>query len=318
MDNTTSNPMVIMIPIIFLWILISSIIIWSDPKKRNPLNIGKNKNLLTPWNISWIDALIFFFAIILFVFLVHAVVQSLIDFETIELTPKIALISILCLQIPILLCFIIFQKFYFKENQISLNSYSDAYKKRNKNTLTEHKLFQYFEFDHTRFLEDFKKSGVYFLQFLPLIWIVTLVWNFTLKILQKNSLIKEIPAQELVDFLNSSDINLSYFLLIAACGIILAPLVEEIIFRGCIYRFLKSKTTLLNAQIVTSILFAFAHFNLLSFVPIIFMGFILVRIYESNGSLWQSILFHAFFNASSFIFLGLAKYSGINIAFIFS
>jgi membrane protease YdiL (CAAX protease family) len=212
--------------------------------------------------------------------------------EELELTPQIAILSILSLQGPILLNFILFQKFYLKENAIQLNLVP------------------------VNVAQDLKHSLILFAQFLPVIWLLSIIWSSFLRLLQHFSLIEAFPIQPLVELL-AKDMPILNFLMIALLGIALAPLVEEIIFRGCLYRFLKSRHSILVAQLVSAVLFALLHDNLNSFLPLVFIGFILVRIYESTGSIYKAIYFHAFFNASSFIFMGLLKYSGLPLEVIF-
>ena len=137
-----------------------------------------------------------------------------------------------------------------------------------------------------------------------------------LGLLQYFSIIKEFPVQPLVELL-ATDIPMLDFLIIAILGVAFVPVVEEIIFRGCLYRFLKARHTIFIAQLISAALFALLHDNLNSFIPLVFIGFILARIYESTGSIYKTIFFHAFFNASSFTFLGLLKYSGLPLEIIF-
>ena len=80
-------------------------------------------------------------------------------------------------------------------------------------------------------------------------------------------------------------------------GVVIAPIVEEHIIHGCLYRFLKSQTTVLPAQIASGILFSMIHWNLLSFLPLVLVGIFLARIYEKTGSILVAIWFHAFFNS---------------------
>jgi membrane protease YdiL (CAAX protease family) len=115
----------------------------------------------------------------------------------------------------------------------------------------------------------------------------------------------------------AKDIPMLDFLLIALLGIAFVPVIEEIIFRGCLYRFLKARNSIVVAQLVSAALFALLHDNLNSFLPLVFIGFILARIYEASGSIYKTIFFHALFNASSFTFLGLLKYSELPLEIIF-
>ncbi|MDG1702009.1 MAG: type II CAAX endopeptidase family protein [Opitutae bacterium] len=285
-----------LISLLFLGIILSSILIWSQKKHRNPLDLGQNNSRVPNWDIPWIDFLLFIFSAFLLIILAQNLLAlwlpDLPEGEELELTPQIALLSILSLQGPILLNFILFQKFYLKENAIQLNLVP------------------------VNVAQDLKHSLILFAQFLPVIWLLSIIWSSFLRLLQHFSLIEAFPIQPLVELL-AKDMPILNFLMIALLGIALAPLVEEIIFRGCLYRFLKSRHSILVAQLVSAVLFALLHDNLNSFLPLVFIGFILVRIYESTGSIYKAIYFHAFFNASSFIFMGLLKYSGLPLEVIF-
>ena len=280
----------------FLGIILSSILIWAQKKHRNPLQLGQNPSTLPQWNIQWIDFLLFIFSGFLLVLLAQNLLAAWIpeppDDEEIELNSQIALLSILTLHGPILLNYILFQKFYLKENSLRFNLVP------------------------LNLGEDLKQTLFLFVQFLPLIWLISILWSSFLGLLQHFSLIKEFPVQPLVELL-ATDIPMLDFLIIAVLGVAFVPVVEEIIFRGCLYRFLKARHTILIAQLISAALFALLHDNLNSFIPLVFIGFILARIYESTGSIYKTIFFHAFFNASSFTFLGLLKYSGLPLEIIF-
>ena len=298
MTEYEPNFLASVISLLFLGIILASILIWSQKKYRNPLELGlgQNNTKVTSWNIPWIDFLLFIFSAFLLIILAQNLLAlclpELPEDETLELTPQLALLSILTLQGPILLNYILFQKFYLKENAIQLNLVP------------------------ANVTQDLKHSLTLFAQFLPVIWLLSIIWSGFLSLLQHFSLIEEFPVQPLVELI-AKDIPIFDFLLIAIVCIALAPLVEEIIFRGCLYRFLKSRHSILFAQLASAVLFALLHDNLNSFLPLVFIGFILVRIYESTGSIYKAIYFHAFFNASSFIFMGLLKYSGLPLEVIF-
>ena len=296
MTEYEPNFLASMIPLIFLGIIFASILIWAQKERRNPLQLGQNPSTLPDWNIQWIDFFLFIFSGFLFVLLAQnilaAYMPELPEGDTIELTPQIALLSILTLHGPILLSYLLFQKFYLKDNGIRLNIVP------------------------VNFFADFKQSFILFIQFLPLIWIISILWSSLLGLLQHFSLIEEFPVQPLVELM-AKDIPMLDFLLIAFLGIAFVPVIEEIIFRGCLYRFLKARNSIVVAQLVSAALFALLHDNLNSFLPLVFIGFILARIYEASGSIYKTIFFHALFNASSFTFLGLLKYSELPLEIIF-
>ena len=102
----------------FLGIILSSILIWAKKKHRNPLQLGQNPSILPQWNIQWIDFLLFIFSGFLLVLLAQSLLATWMpeppEGEEIELNSQIALLSILTLHGPILLNYILFQKFYLK------------------------------------------------------------------------------------------------------------------------------------------------------------------------------------------------------------
>lgn len=90
--------------------------------------------------------------------------------------------------------------------------------------------------------------------------------------------------------------ELFYFFLDAS---LLAPVWEEIVFRGFFYPLFKAKIGKNIALVLVSILFATAHYHLPTFIPLAFFGMILGWVYENQGSLGYPIALHAIFNTFS-------------------
>ena len=78
--------------------------------------------------------------------------------------------------------------------------------------------------------------------------------------------------------------------------IIMAPIIEEIIFRGYFQSFLLKKYPLWIALIVPSAIFAFIHFDLYAAPQLFVAGLCLASIRFIYKSLWPAILFHFFHN----------------------
>ncbi|MDE0820935.1 MAG: type II CAAX endopeptidase family protein [Opitutales bacterium] len=132
-----------------------------------------------------------------------------------------------------------------------------------------------------------------FIKFLPLLWIVTLLANIFLYMIGINP-----EQQKLVEMMReAAQQRPIQFAGLAFGAIILAPLAEETLFRGYIYRFLRAKSSQSNAAIFSSLLFALIHFNLTSFAPLFLLSLLLTWTYEKTGNLLTPILFHAIFNA---------------------
>ena len=81
---------------------------------------------------------------------------------------------------------------------------------------------------------------------------------------------------------------------------LLAPLGEELIFRGFLYRILRMHWGILPALALTSLAFALLHPAL---VPYLALSTAFCLAYEWTGSLWTSILLHAGWNGLSYVLL---------------
>ncbi|MFW6218125.1 MAG: CPBP family intramembrane glutamic endopeptidase, partial [Verrucomicrobiota bacterium] len=123
-------------------------------------------------------------------------------------------------------------------------------------------------------------------------------------------IVETFSPQELVTLFTRGGDPLAIVLLVLL-AVVMAPIIEEIIFRGCLYRFLKSQTTLLPAQILSGAFFALVHGNLLSFVPLVLVGVLLARIYEASGNILTAMFFHAAFNGFSLLMLFLVNTSTV-------
>lgn len=84
-------------------------------------------------------------------------------------------------------------------------------------------------------------------------------------------------------------------------AIVLAPLLEEILFRGVLYRGIKQYGYPRLALFGSALLFATIHFSLLTFVPLTVLAIILTLLYEKADNLMAPIVAHSLFNAANFI-----------------
>jgi membrane protease YdiL (CAAX protease family) len=86
-------------------------------------------------------------------------------------------------------------------------------------------------------------------------------------------------------------------------AVIMAPVAEEVIFRGYFYGVIRSYGGRLPALLTSSLLFAAIHVHLPSLLGLGILAIILCMVYERTGSLWASIAMHAAFNASTIVVL---------------
>lgn len=83
--------------------------------------------------------------------------------------------------------------------------------------------------------------------------------------------------------------------LFAFSSVVVAPLAEELFFRGYVLGVLRARDPA-NALFVSAFLFAFVHFYVIHFVPVFLIGLLLGALYERRGSLVAPIVAHGFSN----------------------
>lgn len=86
--------------------------------------------------------------------------------------------------------------------------------------------------------------------------------------------------------------------LTSAC---MAPVLEELLFRGLIYKRLRFICKPAIAAVISSLAFGLTHGNLVQFVYAFLAGMLLAYVYEKYKNLWAPILFHFCANAVSIL-----------------
>jgi membrane protease YdiL (CAAX protease family) len=98
--------------------------------------------------------------------------------------------------------------------------------------------------------------------------------------------------------------------LVIITGTILTPLVEELLFRGVLYQALRRSLPVSGATVLSAMIFALMHLNVVMFIPLLVMGLILALVYEWSGSIVPTILLHACNNGIMLLIL-LGTYQGL-------
>jgi membrane protease YdiL (CAAX protease family) len=114
-------------------------------------------------------------------------------------------------------------------------------------------------------------------------------------------------AQPLVQALENPAMPAAEEIFIGAMAVFLAPVAEEVLFRGILYPTIKQLGYPKAAPWVTSVIFGAMHFNLPSFVPLTIFSLVLIYLYEKTGSLWASITAHSVFNLIGFLMVLLTS-----------
>jgi len=95
-----------------------------------------------------------------------------------------------------------------------------------------------------------------------------------------------------------------------ATAVLLAPVAEEMLFRGILYPVIKQAGYPRLALWGTSLLFAAVHLNTVTFVPLLVLALVLTALYERTNNLLAPIAAHLLFNALNFGMLLLLQQSG--------
>lgn len=75
-------------------------------------------------------------------------------------------------------------------------------------------------------------------------------------------------------------------------GVIIAPLVEEIFFRGFLFQGFRQRYGWIPALLLSSGIFAAAHLDPASFIPTFALGAAMGYVYHRSNSLWPSVILH--------------------------
>ena len=86
----------------------------------------------------------------------------------------------------------------------------------------------------------------------------------------------------------------------AVAAVLLAPVVEESLFRGILYPAIKQQGFPKTALLGTSLLFAAIHVNLMTFLPLTVFALVMVFLYEKTDTLLAPIFAHCLFNGANF------------------
>jgi hypothetical protein len=98
-----------------------------------------------------------------------------------------------------------------------------------------------------------------------------------------------------------------------AAGIVVAPVVEELFFRGFVFAGLRERYGWVTAALVSSALFAAIHLQPLAIPPVFIMGTIFAILYQRSGSIWPAILMHLATNALGLGAAYLAARMGLSV-----
>ncbi|MFQ5578628.1 MAG: lysostaphin resistance A-like protein [Anaerolineae bacterium] len=101
-----------------------------------------------------------------------------------------------------------------------------------------------------------------------------------------------------------------------AGGAVIAPLAEELFFRGFLFAGLRRRFGWQRGMVISAALFALLHFTPTAILPIFILGCIFAFLYQRSASLWPSILMHMLTNSLALgaaYFLANAEAWGLSV-----
>jgi len=107
----------------------------------------------------------------------------------------------------------------------------------------------------------------------------------------------------MLDFLAPEGFHWVNFLGVLLVAGIMAPVAEEIFFRGVLFRWLRGRCSFWSAAIVSSAIFGLLHGELSLAAAALIMGIVLAYLYEKSQSLWSPVLIHILNNSVKIIIL---------------
>jgi len=137
-----------------------------------------------------------------------------------------------------------------------------------------------------------------------LLIIMVLVMGYVLKYVQP-----DLQPQYYEEMLRSAT-KLPDFLLVLLAGAVLAPVSEELLYRGMIYPFLRKHLGPTWGIILSGLIFGLAHWDLWRTVPLAIGGAALCYIYEKSGSIYVPMLAHGVWNGTMSMLIYLSLFMG--------
>jgi uncharacterized protein len=117
---------------------------------------------------------------------------------------------------------------------------------------------------------------------------IILVHNITLTMLGVDT-----QGEEILQLFKNLDSPV-WFIIV---GVIFAPIVEELFFRGFLFQGFRQKYGWVGGMLLSSAIFAMAHLDLVALIPTFILGSLLAYMYHRSNSVWPGITLHILVNA---------------------
>ena len=137
-------------------------------------------------------------------------------------------------------------------------------------------------------------------------WLTIVPFVLLISLIMNSLIDNQNGSNPLLEIVLNNNNYLSFFLLFITTTI-LAPLFEEIIFRGILLPTLSRDFGVISGIIVSAFIFALAHLSLGEMPPLFVLGIGLGITRIASGSLFSSVIMHSLWNGLTFLNLFLLR-----------
>lgn len=124
----------------------------------------------------------------------------------------------------------------------------------------------------------------------------TLIWIAILSAAGKPPEVQDLIAKAV-----GAEASRAFLVALGVLGIVVAPVTEELLFRGALFGSLRARIGSRAAALLSSLLFAAVHGSLTALVPLFVLALVLCWVYERSGSLVAPVAVHMLNNATSLL-----------------
>jgi hypothetical protein len=144
---------------------------------------------------------------------------------------------------------------------------------------------------------DLRSGLVTFLIGMPIVTLTSVIWEYIIGVLGLPD-----DKQDLVQVLEDNH-SVALIVLLVSVATLLVPVTEELVFRGGLFRYFRTRVPRWMAILLTSALFGALHLSWSTFAPLTVLAVIFCLAYERTGSIRTTMVAHALFNLNTFIFV---------------
>ena len=140
-------------------------------------------------------------------------------------------------------------------------------------------------------LKKISLAPIFYLAMLPFLMLITKAYHLLLQ----HVFGMEIELQDMAQVIQQDFSWLQ--MLYSLSAVCIAPIYEELLFRGILFPYIVKRGGLAAGTILVSGIFAAMHYHEPSLVPLFLFSAALCLAYWRTGSLWVCIVLHMIFNA---------------------